>query len=145
MHGLATALQPELRRVFPAAFLGRITVVPYLPLSAAVVEQVVDLQLAKVTERVRRQHRIELLVSAEARARVAQAAGALEIGARRIAQHIDNQILPVLAAHWLQSMSDPAQAIEPWHLRWGPGTGYRLEPCPDPPPARDPIPRPSTD
>jgi len=126
-QALAQALQPELRKVFPAAFLGRVNVVPYLPLSGNVIEDIVDLQLHQVVKRMREQHHIQLHLTHAARAQVAQAAGALEIGGRRIAQHIERHILPVLAAHWLKAM--PSQAgQQSLQLSWTSTDGYTLEP-----------------
>jgi type VI secretion system protein VasG len=50
--GLADALRPELLRHFRPAFLGRVTLVPYLPLSDAVIQQIVALQLERIRRRV---------------------------------------------------------------------------------------------
>ncbi len=57
---LRDALQPSLRTVFPAAFLGRLTVVPYLPLAASALRDIVSLHLGRVVERMRVQHDIAL-------------------------------------------------------------------------------------
>ena len=40
--GLAEALMPELMKVFKPAFLGRVTLVPYFPLSPDVIRQIVE-------------------------------------------------------------------------------------------------------
>ncbi len=50
--GLAEALRPELMKYFRPAFLGRVTLVPYFPLSDAIIRQIVDLQLARIRRRV---------------------------------------------------------------------------------------------
>src|ERR1700730_16825668 len=49
---LGEALGPELLKVFKPAFLGRVTLVPYLPLSDAVIRQIVELQLGRIRHRV---------------------------------------------------------------------------------------------
>ena len=46
--GLAEALRPELMKTFKPAFLGRVTLVPYFPLSADIIRQIVELQLNRV-------------------------------------------------------------------------------------------------
>ncbi|OYV54623.1 MAG: hypothetical protein B7Z71_13545, partial [Acidocella sp. 21-58-7] len=51
--GLAEALRPELAKYFKPAFLGRVTIVPYFPLSDDVIRQIVTLQLNKIARRVR--------------------------------------------------------------------------------------------
>lgn len=125
VQGLADALDPELRKVFPAAFLGRMSVIPYFPLSSGVIAQIVDLQWQKVVQRMFSQHQIHLHSSPAAQAQMGQAAGSLEIGGRRIAQHIERQILPILARYWLESMQRPARANE-LLLDWQAETGYVL-------------------
>ena len=125
-QALADALQPELRKVFPAAFLGRIAIVPYLPLSSEVIAEIVDLQVGKVIDRMQQQHRIALTLTAQARQQIAQAAGAMEIGGRRIAQHIERHILPVLSTYWLQAMQS-RQLVDAIELDWTVTQGYSLK------------------
>ncbi len=62
--GLADALRPELAKVFKPAFLGRVTIVPYLPLSDAIIRQIVQLQLGRIEKRVRTASRCRLHVRA---------------------------------------------------------------------------------
>lgn len=105
-QGLAEALQPELRKVFPAAFLGRLQVVPYLPLPASRLQAITALQLQKVITRMQAQHGIHLVISASAVAHIVDQCGAHETGARRIGQYIERHVLTQLADVWLQSMHD---------------------------------------
>ncbi len=58
--GLGEALRPELLKFFKPAFLGRVRLVPYLPLSDAVIRRIVELQLARVRDRVFDSYRAEL-------------------------------------------------------------------------------------
>ncbi|RFO96233.1 type VI secretion system ATPase TssH [Rhodoferax lacus] len=103
---LVDLLQPELRKVFPAAFLGRLSVVPYLPLSSALLESIVELQLAKVVARMQEQHGIALSCTAAATAHIVSQCGTHETGARRINQFIERHVLTQLAQAWLQAMQD---------------------------------------
>ena len=50
--GLAEALMPELMKFFKPAFLGRVTLVPYFPLSPEIIRQIVGLQLSRMRRRV---------------------------------------------------------------------------------------------
>ena len=59
----------------------------------------------------------------QAKAQMGQAAGALEIGGRRIAQHIERHILPLLAARWLQAMQSQS-TLGALSLDWQDGAGY---------------------
>ncbi|BDT68009.1 protein ClpV1 [Comamonadaceae bacterium OS-1] len=103
---LTDALQPELSRVFPLAFLGRLNVVPYLPLASEVLESIVSLQLEKVVRRMAAQHGIALRYTSLTTQHIVRQCGTHETGARRIAQFIEQNVLTQLAHLWLQSMQD---------------------------------------
>ena len=45
LNTLADVLLPELHKTFPTAFLGRLTIVPYLPLNDVALEDIVRLQI----------------------------------------------------------------------------------------------------
>ena len=55
-EGLANALRPSLLAVFPPALLGRLVVVPYFPLSPAVLRSIIVLQLGRIVRRVADNH-----------------------------------------------------------------------------------------
>ena len=103
---LVEALQPELRKVFPAAFLGRLTIVPYLPLPSHLLETIVSLQLEKVVVRMQEQHGIALECTPAAIAHIVTQCGTHETGARRISQFIEQNVLTQLAQVWLQAMQE---------------------------------------
>ena len=105
-QAIMDALQAELRKVFPAAFLGRLLVVPYLPLSAGLLESIVRLQLQKVVARMQEQHGVLLEFTSGALAHIVAQCGTHETGARRIGQFIEHNVLTQLAEVWLQSMHD---------------------------------------
>ncbi|MBT0571820.1 type VI secretion system ATPase TssH [Curvibacter sp. CHRR-16] len=110
-EALAEALQPELRKVFPAAFLGRMRIVPYVPLSADILQNIVRLQLQKVVKRLYAQHSTQLLYTDQAVRHIAEMCGTHEIGARRIGQFIEQHISSELAHLWLQAMHERNQLV----------------------------------
>ena len=65
--GLATALRPELLKVFPPALLGRLQVIPYYPLSPAMLAGIVRIQLERIQRRIADNHGIELEYCARSR------------------------------------------------------------------------------
>jgi type VI secretion system protein VasG len=105
-RAMSDALQPELRKVFPAAFLGRLSVVPYFPLSAQLLESIVSMQLRKVVSRMQEQHGIALECTGNAIAHIVAQCGTHETGARRINQFIEHNVLSQLAQIWLQAMQE---------------------------------------
>jgi type VI secretion system protein VasG len=103
---LCEALQPELRRVFPAAFIGRLCVVPYLPLDEHMLADIVSLQFTRVVERMQMQHDIELNFTPALVRHVVAQCGVHETGARRSIGFIEQHLLPVLSRHWLDALQD---------------------------------------
>jgi type VI secretion system protein VasG len=105
-QGLAEALQPELLRSFPSAFLGRLNVVPYFPLRSDILTDIVRVQLDRVVQRLQEQHGIALHYSTAVAQDIAQRYGGHDKGARLLASHIDQHILPALAQIWLAAMQE---------------------------------------
>jgi type VI secretion system protein VasG len=60
IEGLRDGLMPELLSVFPAAFLGRVIVVPYRPLADSALASIVQLHLGRVVTRMADNHDIAL-------------------------------------------------------------------------------------
>ena len=55
---LATSMREPLLKVFPAAFLGRLTVVPYYPLAPNMLARIVDLKLGHIKRRIADNHQV---------------------------------------------------------------------------------------
>ncbi|MBV9967178.1 MAG: type VI secretion system ATPase TssH, partial [Alphaproteobacteria bacterium] len=103
---LGEALMPELLKFFKPAFLGRVTLVPYLPLSDAVIRQIVELQLGRIRQRVHESYRAAFeydpaLVEAIA-ARCTETAS----GARNIEKILSRTLLPELSAEVLARLAE---------------------------------------
>ena len=104
--GMEAALRPELLKVFKPAFLGRVVIVPYLPLSAETFSRVVDLQLAKVGARAEQTYGTRLAFQNDVVARIATRARGTEIGARAVEQIIARELLPLLSRHFLERLGE---------------------------------------
>ena len=102
--GLETALRPELLKVFKPAFLGRIVVVPYLPLSDETFARVVRMQLDRVRARAEETYGAQLVFDDALALDVAARARGTEIGARAVEQMISRELLPLLSRHFLESL-----------------------------------------
>lgn len=110
---LRDALMPELRKVFPAAFLGRLVVVPYLPLAPDNLGRIVRLHLDRVVARMREQHDIALAYSDAVVSHIVERCPVGETGARQLISFIEQAIQPQLARLWLSALSEkrPMAAI----------------------------------
>jgi type VI secretion system protein VasG len=101
-EGLVHVIQPELKKVFPAAFLGRVTVVPYEPLKTDSLNQIVELHLERIRERMQNQHNVALSFSREVVEQVVSQCPVSETGARLLIRYIEQRIMPLLGKTILQ-------------------------------------------
>jgi type VI secretion system protein VasG len=103
--GLRSALAPELLRTFPAAFLGRVTVVPYRPLADSSLADIVRLHLERVVRRMADVHGIALGYDDAVIRYIVAHCLVQETGARVLIGFIEQHVLPRLAALWLDAFS----------------------------------------
>lgn len=101
--GLATALQDEMLKHFKAAFLGRVTMVPYLPLSEETRKMIVALQVGKVVRRVAEVYGMQMTFDETALTALQARSASSASGARVIERTIATEILPMLAGRFLAS------------------------------------------
>lgn len=94
---LVDMLQNELLEQFKPAFLGRVTVVPYLPLSPDVLRMIIALQLDKVRKRVAAHYGAQWHVDDAVMDALVERSGKVETGARAIEAIIAREILPPLS------------------------------------------------
>ena len=106
VEALCEALQSLLRQVFPAAFLGRLSVVPYLPLGEQALGNIVSLHLDRVVDRMKEQHGIELGYAPALVTEIIERCGTHETGARRLIGFIEQNLLPVLSRQWLDALQE---------------------------------------
>ncbi len=105
-EGLLKAMKTDLLEVFKPAFLGRVDVIPYIPLSEDVLTNIVKLQLSIVQKRVLDNYNAKLTYSAKATKHIVSQCTEADAGARNIHKVIHQHILPSLSDHFLQSMMD---------------------------------------
>ena len=98
---LAELLRPQLYKAFKPAFLGRVKVVPYYPISDDVLAEIIELKLERIRARIADNHRAvfswdESLVDA-VHARCTE----VDSGARNVDHILNGTLLPELAQHVL--------------------------------------------
>jgi type VI secretion system protein VasG len=91
---IKAALREPLRRVFPAALLGRMTTIPYYPLDQHSVEAIVRLQLDRLGERLRVQQGLAFDYSDAVVAAIAERCDEPQSGARLIDSVLMQSVLP---------------------------------------------------
>ncbi len=111
--GLAEALRPELLKVFKPAFLGRVSLVPYFPLSDSVMKQIIELKLGSIRRRVKENYKAQFSYSPELVAAIADRCKEVESGARNVDNILTRTLLPEMAAEFLDHLASekPIQAV----------------------------------
>jgi type VI secretion system protein VasG len=123
---LAAAIRPELLRHFPAAFLGRLVVVPYRPLGRSAIEAVTRLKLHRIQERFALTRHGELTYHPAVVRSIAEHAGATESGARMVDTILTHTVLPALSGRILDALAD-GKPIGGAHLSIGGDGGLVIE------------------
>lgn len=103
---LEGAVRPEMMRVFPAALLGRLQIVPYYPLGKRALYSIIDLKLGKIKKRVRENYRAELAATDAVKDEIIRRCDNAASGARLIDAVISNSILPEISAEFLRNIME---------------------------------------
>jgi type VI secretion system protein VasG len=94
---LEAALRAPLLQVFPAAFLGRVIVVPYYPLSDSMIDAITQANFKKIAERLRTSHNAELVIGEGVLELIKTRCTEVESGGRMIDAILTNTLLPALS------------------------------------------------
>jgi len=112
IKGLRKALQDDLLDVFKPAFLGRINVIPYIPLSKAMLNDITALQLARVGVRMQNNYDAKFDYSTDVLDKIVQMCDDAGSGARNIHNILQNTILPELSTKLLVKMAKKQKTKE---------------------------------
>ena len=101
-EGIAKALREPLLKKFPAALLGRLVVIPYYPLSDAMLSNIVRLQLGRIARRVEDHHKIPFTYDDAAVKLIVSRCTEVESGGRMIDAILTNTVLPEISHEFLK-------------------------------------------
>ena len=101
-EGIAKALREPLLKKFPAALLGRLVVIPYYPLSDAMLASIARLQLGRIARRVEDHHRIPFSYDESAVKLIVSRCTEVESGGRMIDAILTNTLLPEISHEFLK-------------------------------------------
>jgi type VI secretion system protein VasG len=104
-EALAEAIRPDLLgsksergvQIFKQAFLGRLIVVTYYPISDVVLRQIVRLQLGRIGQRMRQNHNAQFSYSEELIEIIANRCREVESGARNVDHILTRTLLPEMS------------------------------------------------
>ena len=104
-EALEALLLPELQKQFKPAFVGRTTVLPFMPLDGETLSGIVDIQIGRIRDRVAASYGTSVSLAPEAREALVGRAKASEMGARAIETMIGRDLLPELSTFFLDAVA----------------------------------------
>jgi type VI secretion system protein VasG len=99
---LQAAIRPALLQVFPAALVGRMSVVPYYPLSDSMLGRIVRLQLDRIVARVRQQYDVPFTYDEHVVDLITSRCTEVESGGRMIDAVLTSTLLPQVSRELLE-------------------------------------------
>jgi type VI secretion system protein VasG len=114
-EGLVEALRPELLKVFKPALLGRMVVVPYYPISDAVMREIIKLQLSRIGRRLAENHGAQFSYDEAVITAIANRCKEVESGARNVDHILTRTLLPEMSGEFLSRMAK-GQAVSQVHV-----------------------------
>lgn len=102
-QSIAKAIREPLRKIFPAALLGRLDVIPYYPLSPELLKHIIQLKLNKIEKRIEETYHIPFTYDDEVVDLIGARCTEVESGARVVDGIISNNLLPRIGQKFLES------------------------------------------
>lgn len=111
---MAASMREPLLKVFPAAFLGRMTVVPYFPLAPDVISRIVVLKLTRIQRRIAENHGCVFAWDADSVSAIIARATDIESGGRMVDAILSNHVLAGISQEILRRTMDgiPLQGVQ---------------------------------
>jgi type VI secretion system protein VasG len=101
---VAKALRPPLLKVFPPALLGRLIVIPYYPLSDAIMGDIIRLQLGRIATRIGERHKVPFTYDDDVVKLIASRCNEPESGGRMVDAILTNTMLPAISGAFLNRL-----------------------------------------
>jgi type VI secretion system protein VasG len=106
VDALGEMLRTDLLKAFKPALLGRMQVIPYFPLSEAVLKSIIELQMKKIADRLKNSHKAGFSYGPEVVDAIAARCKEVETGARNVLHILDGTLLPKIAEEVLGRMAE---------------------------------------
>ncbi len=106
---LKQAINPQLYKAFKPAFLGRLTVIPYYPLTDDALTTIISLKLNKITDRIKNNYEVPCEIDPEVTELILSRCHEVDSGARNADAIISHTLLPQLAEQLLAH--DDSQSV----------------------------------
>jgi type VI secretion system protein VasG len=111
-QSLTEMLRPELLKRFKPAFLGRLKVVPYYPITDKIMRLIVKLKLNKIARRMKENRNVSFVYEEGLIENIASRCTEVDSGARNVDHILTNTLLPDLSRELLSRMATGEQIKE---------------------------------
>jgi type VI secretion system protein VasG len=115
---IVETIKPGLDKVFKPAFLGRMSIVPYYPISESVMKLIIRLQLGRIGKRLMENHGATFSYDEAVVNEIGSRCKEVESGARNVDSILTKTVLPDLSGEFLARMAEGA-SISKVHVRVG--------------------------
>ncbi|MDR1656637.1 MAG: type VI secretion system ATPase TssH [Deltaproteobacteria bacterium] len=116
LESVKTGIWPLLTQNLKPAFLSRLSIVPFGPLSEEALREIVSGKLAAIRDNLRKNSGLELVWTPEIESAVTERCLEAETGARNIDYVLKHNVLPALAKKVLELMGPQEGQLEPTRL-----------------------------
>jgi type VI secretion system protein VasG len=106
---LVEKLRPTLLKVFKAALLGRMVIVPYYPITDEIMREIIKLQLERIGARLLENHEAVFSYDEKVIAEIANRCKEVESGARNVDHILTRTLLPEMSGEFLSRMASGQQ------------------------------------
>jgi type VI secretion system protein VasG len=110
---MIAAIRPELARHFKPALLARMTIVPYWPLDASCLQELVRIRLKRLAGQLQERHALRLSWSDAILNAIAARCREVDSGARNIDHVLNGSLLPQLSAEIVSRLGSSADSSNP--------------------------------
>jgi type VI secretion system protein VasG len=125
-EALADAIRPDLLKYFKPAFLGRLIVVPFFPISPDIMRRIIGLQLSRIMRRIKENHRAAMSYDEALVTAIADRCTEVESGARNVDHILTRTLLPELSTEFLSRMA-AGESVNKVHISVEPGGLFRYD------------------
>lgn len=125
-EALADAIRPDLLKYFKPAFLGRLIVVPFFPISPDIMRRIIGLQLSRIMRRIKENHRAAMSYDEALVTAIADRCTEVESGARNVDHILTRTLLPELSTEFLSRMA-AGESVKKVHISVEPAGNFRYE------------------
>jgi type VI secretion system protein VasG len=101
---LTSLVRDELGKYFKDAFLGRVTVVPYLPLSNKIMQDIAKIQLNRIKNRISQTHKALFEYDESVVEHISSLCNDITVGARNIENVLTRTLLPQMSSMILEAI-----------------------------------------